>query len=179
MEGHGDIVKEGHGDRAAECSKSKRRAALLIGDSCEPHFDQCSDAERKKPNSATIGTSLYHCVTNCVPFGPLLTTHLKATHGIFVPHSKAYQKKQREKNLKIIRRTKKVKLEVGLGLSIATRRKALRTHVLTALTKSTIRKMTQPLLKPHVTSFNSHIHSPHWKSKANFIQFSIRSSVSQ
>ena len=44
----GEIVEEGHGDRAAECSKSKRRAALLIGDSCEPHFDQwCSDAEGK------------------------------------------------------------------------------------------------------------------------------------
>ena len=93
----GEIVEEGHGDRAAECSKSKRRAALLIGDSCEPHFDQCSDAEGKKPNSATIGTGLYHCATNCAPFGPLLTTHLKATHGIFVPHSKAYEKKQREK----------------------------------------------------------------------------------
>ena len=81
----GEIVEEGHGDRAAECSKSKRRAALLIGDSCEPHFDQwCSDAEREKHYSATIGTSLYHCATNCAPFGPLLTTHLKATHGIFV-----------------------------------------------------------------------------------------------
>ena len=179
MEGHGDIDKEGHGDRAAECSKSKRRAALLIGDSCEPHFDQCSDAERKKPNSATIGTGLYHCVTNCAPFGPLLTTHLKATHGIFVPHSKAYQKRRREFFLQIIRKTKMVKLGVGLGLSIANRGKALRTQALTAVTKSTIPKITQPLLKPRVTSFNSHIHSPHWKSKANFIQFSIRSSVSQ
>ena len=49
-----------------------------------------------------------------------------------------------------------VKLGVGLGLSIANRGKALQTQALTAVTKSTIPKITQPLLMTQDLSHITH-----------------------